>query len=128
MNTPPRHHRRHNGKVARLPEPTRERINVMLDDGFRYRQIIQALGPPGTFFLPYPISEMNLSNWFHGGHKDYLRHKQYLESQRAHPWRRPGAAMDPRCYAASTHIPQPTVFHPPQQLDTIRRHPNQSEQ
>jgi hypothetical protein len=92
MNAPRHHHRWHNGKIARLPEPTREHINVMLRDGFRYRAIIQALGPPGGPFLPYPISEMNMSNWFRGGHQDWLRHQQYLQLQRSHPFPRPGAA------------------------------------
>jgi hypothetical protein len=66
--------RRHprNGKIARLPEATRNLINQMLEDGFLYRAIIQKLqkaSPP----LPYPISEMNISNWRKGGYQDWLR-------------------------------------------------------
>ena len=25
--------------------------------------------------LPYPISQMNLSNWYRGGYQDWLKHK-----------------------------------------------------
>jgi len=94
MNAPRPHHRRRNGKIARLPEPTRQHINLMLQDGFRYREIIQALGPPGTQILPCPISEMNLFNRFRGGHRDWLRQQEYLEAQRLRPWGRSGAAMN----------------------------------
>jgi hypothetical protein len=57
----------------------------MIDDGFRYRDIINALGPPGTPELPYSISEMNLSNWRKGGYRDYRRRRDQLEFDRAHP-------------------------------------------
>ena len=80
-----RHRRTRNGKVARLPEATRERINVMLDDGVRYRDIIKALAQPGAPALPYPISEMNLSNWRRGGHQEWLRRQQQLELDRRLP-------------------------------------------
>src|SRR4051812_5505832 len=59
-----------NGKVARLPEPIRNRINQMLENGLPYRVIIRNLAE--TESLPYPLSEMNLSNWFQGGYQDYL--------------------------------------------------------
>src|SRR5258708_31973989 len=80
-----RNRRTRNGKVARLPEATRERINVMLDDGVRYRDIIKALAQPGGPALPYPISEMNLSNWRKGGHQEWLRRQQQLELDRRLP-------------------------------------------
>src|SRR5258708_31027387 len=56
-----------NGKVARLPEPLRLRINQMLDDGLRYRSILEKLRQDADNPMPYALSEMNLSNWFHGG-------------------------------------------------------------
>ncbi len=74
-----------NGKIARLPEPTRNLINRMLDDGFRYRDIIiklQSPGDPSIPPLPYPLSEMNLSNWRKGGFQDYCRRQ--FEQQLAH--------------------------------------------
>ena len=80
-----RHQRRRNGKIARLPETTRERINVMIEDGVRYRDIIKALAQPGGPELPYPISEMNLSNWRKGGHQEWRRRQQQLELDRRLP-------------------------------------------
>ena len=70
--------RRHprNGKVARLPEPTRNLINQMLDDGLPYRAILETLQRPGASPLPYTISEMNLSNWKNGGYQDWLSRGQ----------------------------------------------------
>jgi len=62
-----------NGKVARLPEVTRNAINLMLDDGVRYRDIIVRLQKSAAEPLPYSISEMNLSNWFRGGYQEWCR-------------------------------------------------------
>jgi len=77
------HRHPRNGKVARLPEPTRNAINAMLEDGLPYRAILERLqhpnGPPlqnsSLPPLPYPLSEMNLSNWYRGGYRDWLRNK-----------------------------------------------------
>ena len=69
------HQHPRNGKIARLPESIRDYINHRLDDGVRYRDIIaklQQLQPP----LPYAISEMNLSNWYHGGYQDWRRKQE----------------------------------------------------
>jgi hypothetical protein len=65
------HQHPRNGKVARLPGPMRELINLWLQDGLTYRQILQKL--TSTVALPYPLSEMNLSNWFHGGYQDWRK-------------------------------------------------------
>ena len=67
------HRHPRNGKVARLPEPLRNRVNNMLEDGLRYRDIILKLQQDGG--LPYPLSEMNLSNWYRGGYQEWLRDK-----------------------------------------------------
>jgi hypothetical protein len=64
------HQHPRNGKVARLPESTRLRINRMLEDGLAYRDIIDTLDRADL--LPYPLSEMNLSNWYRGGYQDWL--------------------------------------------------------
>src|ERR1041384_1812370 len=109
-----RHRRTRNGKVARLPEATRERINVMLDDGVRYRDIIKALAQPGGPALPYPISEMNLSNWRRGGHQEWLRRQQQLELDRQLPLVR--AAQ-----AASLRSPPPAPTNPPPPAACSRR-------
>jgi hypothetical protein len=60
-----------NGKVARLPHALREQINQMIDDGFPYKAILEKLQEPGAPPLPYPISEMNLSNWRRGGYQEW---------------------------------------------------------
>ena len=70
------HRHPRNGKVARLPEPARNLINVMLEDGVPYRAILDKLQRTGC--LPYPLSEMNLSNWFHGGYRDWLHNKSNI--------------------------------------------------
>ena len=76
------HQHPRNGKIARLPEPTRTWINQMLDDGLPYRAIIRALenspNPP-----PYPISEMNLSNWYRGGYQDWRLKRLQNEARSA---------------------------------------------
>ena len=71
-----------NGKVARLPEPIRARINQMLENGQPYHAIIRHLNE--TQPLPYPLSKMNLSNWFQGGYQDYLRQRLLAEALKPH--------------------------------------------
>ncbi|HWX18672.1 MAG TPA: hypothetical protein VN578_02085 [Candidatus Binatia bacterium] len=74
INAPqPWHPHPRNGKVARLPASTRDLINGMLEDGLSYPAIIDKLQTAGC--LPYPLSEMNLSNWYHGGYRDWLLNK-----------------------------------------------------
>jgi hypothetical protein len=68
-----------NGKVARLPEPLRLRINQMLDDGLPYRAILERLRQDADNPMPCTLSEMNLSNWFHGGFQDWLKDQQKNE-------------------------------------------------
>ncbi len=80
------HRHPRNGKVAKLPEPIRNLINQMLDDGLTYRAIIRNLQerasippsalPPGQIVLTPDqarLSEMNLSNWYRGGYQNSLR-------------------------------------------------------
>jgi hypothetical protein len=64
-----------NGKVARLPEETRNQINRVLEDGVPYRAIVAHLQHSATP-LPYPISEMNISNWRHGGYQDWRQQQE----------------------------------------------------
>lgn len=61
-------HSRRNGKVARLPAALCNQINLMLDDGVPYKQIIASLCPAGAH-----LNEDNLSNWRLGGYQDYLK-------------------------------------------------------
>ena len=67
------HRHPRNGKVARLPELIRNRVNLLLEEGLPYRDIIRKLQSDGG--LPYTLSEMNLSNWYRGGYLDWLREK-----------------------------------------------------
>jgi hypothetical protein len=58
---------RRNGKIARLPKESRDRVNVMILDGVSYREIIERLGPEGV-----GLNEQNLTNWKQGGYQDWL--------------------------------------------------------
>jgi len=70
---------RRNGKVARLDAKLREIVNQMMLDGATYPQIIAELAGRG---VP-DISEDNLSRWFHGGHKDWLKQQQRLADMKS---------------------------------------------
>src|SRR5437867_5891432 len=73
------HQHPRNGKVARLPETMRNQINRMLDDGMPYQAILKKLRESSAEALPHSLSEMNISNWVHGGYQDWRR--QRLEEQ-----------------------------------------------
>jgi hypothetical protein len=55
------------GRIARLPEASREQVNQMLLDGVRYGEIVARLGP-GT-----GITVDHLYKWSKFGHKVWLR-------------------------------------------------------
>jgi len=65
---------RRNGKVARLPKAVRDKINVMIQDGVTYLQIIERLGPDGQ-----GLTENNLSQWKAGGYVDWLREQRLAQ-------------------------------------------------
>jgi hypothetical protein len=66
-------HRR-NGKVARLPKAAREQVNLLLDDGKTYAQIIQWLAANG-----FPgFNAENIRQWKNGGFQDWLNHHDEL--------------------------------------------------
>jgi hypothetical protein len=60
-----------NGKIARLPEPVREQINLMLLDGLTYEAIIAKLGTDGKH-----LNYHNLKRWRQGGYQDWLLARQ----------------------------------------------------
>src|SRR6476619_6563055 len=70
---------RRKGNVARLPKKHRDLVNSMLDDGKTYPEIIAELEKSTEPVLPWPISPKNLSAWFEGGYKDYLRAQDWRE-------------------------------------------------
>lgn len=72
---PPKEPERRRGKVARLPKSIRDQINVMIQDGVPYLQIIERTGPPAAH-----LNEDNLSNWKAGGYKDWLRELQVTQA------------------------------------------------
>ena len=70
--------RRRVGMVARLPYAVRHKLNLLMRDGLSYPAIIQALGPDGAGLKPGHLSE-----WFKGGHQDWLRDQEWVELTRA---------------------------------------------
>jgi hypothetical protein len=69
-------HRR-TGKVARLPRATREKLNQLLADGVRYRDIIAQLGSEAA-----GLSDQNISRWKDGGYRDWLLEQTWLTETR----------------------------------------------
>ncbi|MGZ4963913.1 MAG: hypothetical protein ACXWJB_10930 [Limisphaerales bacterium] len=69
--------RRRRGKVAQLPKAIRDKINTMLEDGLTYAKILEQLGDDAK-----DITISNLSKWFEGGYKDYLRHRDWADQLR----------------------------------------------
>ena len=69
---------RRNGNVARLNKEMRDRINVMIEDGVSYPEIIERLGEDGK-----GISVSNLSRWKEGGYQDWLAERAFVERLRA---------------------------------------------
>jgi hypothetical protein len=70
--------KRRNGNVARLSKEVRDRLNVMIEDGVPYAQILKELGKDGE-----GISVSNLSRWKDGGHQDWLAERAFVEQLRA---------------------------------------------
>jgi len=67
-------HRRPTGKIAHLPIPIREQLNVLLRDGLTYREVILKLGDAGK--------ELNLSNlkrWHAGPHQRWLEDRVWID-------------------------------------------------
>jgi hypothetical protein len=69
--------KRSNGKVAQLPQTVRERINQMLVDGVRYREIIEQLGKDGK-----GLNRVNIGNWRKLGHQKWLKQQDRMEYMR----------------------------------------------
>ena len=92
--------RRHNGKVARLQKSTRDKINIMLDDGFTYAEIIKELGVEGT-----GLNEENIGSWKATGYQDWLREQQRIQILRA----KQDFALDLACEGDGSKIHQATL-------------------
>jgi len=61
-------------KIARLPKPTRDMLNLMIDDGLPYRVIIEELGE-----TVHDLKAGSLANWVQGGYEEYLKERQNIE-------------------------------------------------
>jgi len=67
--------RRRNGNVAKLPKATRHQINLMIDDGIPYHEILSRLGDEAQ-----GVNESHLSTWrCGGGFQDWLKDQQKIE-------------------------------------------------
>lgn len=61
-------------KIARLPKPTRDMLNLMLDDGLPYHIIIEELGE-----TVQGLNTGSLAQWVQGGYEDYLKQRRTIE-------------------------------------------------
>ncbi|HWX20875.1 MAG TPA: hypothetical protein VN578_13330 [Candidatus Binatia bacterium] len=73
-------HRRRAGKIARLPAPIREKINLMLLDGVPYATIVARLGDAGK-----GLNKDNLSRWRKADHQDWLAEQTWCQATAARP-------------------------------------------
>src|SRR5690349_14405438 len=71
--------RRRAGKISHLPEAVREQINLMIDDGLTYAQIIERLGDAGK-----TLNKDNLSRWRLHQHQDWLEERRFKELVASH--------------------------------------------
>jgi len=76
-----------NGKIARLPQPIREQINLRLENGEEAKHITAWLNtlPEVTSLLAaefdgQPVSEANLSRWKLGGYRDWEDQQAALQA------------------------------------------------
>jgi hypothetical protein len=65
-------------KIARLPKPTRDMINVMLEDGLPYHVLIEELGEAGQ-----GLSVESLAAWVQGRYHEYLKDRDTMEHIKA---------------------------------------------
>ena len=77
------------GKIARLPLPIREKINLRLENGEEGKQIAawlntlpEVVSLMAAEFDAQPVSEANLSNWKLGGYRDWETQQAALDSAR----------------------------------------------
>src|SRR5438309_2218693 len=54
--------------IARLPKPTRDMLNVMLDDNLPYHVILDEVGQAAQGLTP-----SSLAQWVKGSYQDYLK-------------------------------------------------------
>src|SRR5712691_2488335 len=65
----------HHPAIARLPKPTRDMINLMLDDALPHHVILDELAETGR-----GLTAQSLGEWVQTGHQHYLEQRQSIES------------------------------------------------
>jgi hypothetical protein len=75
---PPKPARRRRGKIARLPDETRLRVNLMLSDGVTYAQVIARLGDDGK-----ELNVDNVREWHSGGYEAWRKDRRWLDEMYA---------------------------------------------
>ena len=71
------------GKIARLPEAIREKLNHHLKNGVRAKNLVEWLNQIpevktilAECFAGKPVREQNISEWRAGGYQDWLEHSE----------------------------------------------------
>jgi hypothetical protein len=67
--------RRPTGSVASLPKTVREQISQLLLDGLSYPAIARQMTARG-----HKLNEQNIGRWSRGGHRDWLRDQERLDT------------------------------------------------
>ncbi len=75
---PPKPARRRRGKIARLPDEMRLRVNLMLSDGLTYAQVIAKLGDAGK-----DLNVDNVREWHSGGYEAWRKDRLWLDEMYA---------------------------------------------
>ena len=92
-------------KIAKLPKPLRNLINSLIEDSVPAREIIAKLQASTDPQLPYPISEVNISDWKNTGYRRYLAQQERLATLQANR----EAALDLVAADDTTTLPEATL-------------------
>ena len=60
--------------ISRLPKPTRDMLNLMLEDGLPYHVIIEELGETA-----HGLNPQSLAKWVQSGYEEYLKERTMIE-------------------------------------------------
>src|SRR5437867_9078357 len=85
-------------KIAKLPKPLRDRINSLIEDSVPAREIIAKLQASADPPLPYPISQVNLSDWKNTGYQRHLAQQERLATLQANREQQLLCSEDPRIW------------------------------
>jgi hypothetical protein len=56
----------------------REKLNLLLDEGITYAEVITRLGPEGEH-----LTEVDISRWYRSGFQDWIKNQLWLEQTRS---------------------------------------------